>query len=373
LNTSPLEASPTGRDAERKKHKSGAGAEEGWKGQSCQKRYTTNLWSNIRPKLNSSPGKAEAQSRRNEKLARRNPDRLQKQLEDLKAIESGGGKLTSHEKTVLEGLEKDLKAVRKAREALGDAAPKFSAGSRDGGRGGFGGNRGGRGAGVLGKRRRDEEESSDSDVPEDVKSIPMPRDTPPPIAKEVLDKWYQARRERLGLNRDRDNSGRGTNANMTPLGDNDRRIGGASQAQTQPVEVKTVYEAKPIIRDLRKEAVSFVPAAVRVKMEKGKGVGGLVEPEEADRLEKEGYMKTTRPAHEDENGGNDEEYPSQQNSRAVMMEEVEDEDGWESDSLLVVMAYESKQRYPRPEEYKGREMDRDLSLTSLRDSGGVEK
>ena len=218
--------------------------------------------------------------------------------------------------------------MRKARETLGDAAPKFGSGLREGGRGGFGGDRGGRGGGVLGKRRRDDVESSDSDVPDDVKSIPMPRDTPPPIAKEVLDKWYQTRRERLGLNRDRDNAGRGTNANTTPLGDNGRRIGGAGPTQIPPVEVKTVYEAKPIIRDLRKEAVSFVPAAVRVKMEKGKGVGGLVEPEEADRLEKEGYMPTSRLVDKsNEKDVEEREYPSQQTSRAVMMEEVEDEDG----------------------------------------------
>ena len=225
-------------------------------------------------------------------------------------------------------MEKDLKAVRKARETLGDAAPKFGSGPRDGGRGGFGGDRGGRGGGVLGKRRREEDESSDSDVPDDVKSIPMPRDTPPPIAKEVLDKWYQARRERLGLNRERDNSGRGTNANSMPLGENDRRIGGAAEPQMPPAETKTVYEAKPVIRDLRKEAVSFIPAAVRVKMEKGKGVGGLVEPEEADRLEKEGYMPTGRAVDRgDHSVMENPEYPSGQKSRAVMMEEVEDEDG----------------------------------------------
>lgn len=218
--------------------------------------------------------------------------------------------------------------MRKARETLGDAAPKFGPETRDGGRVGFGGNRGGRGGGVLGKRRRDDEDSSGSEVPEDVKRIPMPRDTPPPIAKEVLDKWYQARRERLGLNKDRDNAGRGTNANSTPLGDNDRRIGGAGQARTPLVEVKTVYEAKPVIRDLRKEAVSFVPAAVRVKMEKGKGVGGLLEPEEADRLEKEGYLRTNRPADEsDHKTMEDGQHSTQQGSKAVMMEEVEDEDG----------------------------------------------
>ena len=272
-------------------------------------------------------GKAEVQSRRNEKLARRNPERLQKQLDDLKAIESSGGKLTAHEKTALEGLEKDIKAVRKARDALGDAAPKFGSGGyrnkdRDGSeRGGFGG---GRGGGVLGKRRRDDAESSEEeDVPEDVKSIPMPRDTPPPVPKEVLDKWYQKRRERMAQNRE----ARGTNANTTPLGRNDRSAP-AVQTQTPPAEVKTVYEAKPIVRNLRKEAVSFVPAAVRAKLEKSKGIGGLVEPEEADRLEKEGYMSVRRDSGK---GGSGERTSEAQNnmaqSKTATVEEVDDEDG----------------------------------------------
>jgi hypothetical protein len=226
--------------------------------------------------------------------------------------------------------------VRKAREALGDSAPKLGSGPRTGGanRGDFGGGRGGRGGGVLGKRRRDEEDaSSDSDVPEDVKAIPMPRDTPPPIPKEILDKWYQARREKMG--QIRDNAGRGTNANMTPLGQNDRRavhMGGLpdrpGSTEMPKVEAKMVYEAKPVVRDLRKEAVSFVPAAVRAKLDKGRGVGGLLEPEEADRLEREGYMGAKRPA---EGSGSAKEgasaQPAPQNSRAVMMEEVEDEDG----------------------------------------------
>ena len=235
---------------------------------------------------------------------------------------------------MLEGLERDLKAVRKARDVLGDKAPKFGAGggNRDDGdrpppRGGFGGGgRGGAGR-VLGKRRRDEtgSGSDSSEVEEEVRRIPMPRDTPPPIAKEVLDKWYAARRERMGLNRDREQGGRGvplgTNANNTPLGQNDRRarLEGASTEKEKGevpvrekmhVEAKTTYEAKPVIRDLRKEAVAFVPAAVRVKLEKSKGVGGLVEPEEADRLEKEGYMGLAR-----------------QESKAVVMEVVDDEDG----------------------------------------------
>lgn len=163
-------------------------------------------------------------------------------------------------------------------------------------------------------------------MPEDVKRIPMPRDTPPPIPKEVLDKWYQKRRDRMA----RDNAGRGTNANMTPLGDNERKVGFADGAPERPapkVEAQTVYEAKPVIRDLRKEAVSFVPAAVRAKLDKSKGVGGLVEPEEMDKLERAGYIGTTKKS---ENTGADEHrasYPAQRGPRAAMVEEVEDEDG----------------------------------------------
>ncbi|PBP26461.1 tetracycline transporter [Diplocarpon rosae] len=254
-------------------------------------------------------GKAEAQHRRNEKLAKRNPAHLEKELADLKSLETAGT-LTAHEKSVLEGLERDLKAVTKAREALGDAAPKFGSGSgsgrpdrdRDAGRGGTrGGMRGGRGGGVLGKRRRDEGESSEeSDVPEDVRKIPMPRDTPPPIPKEILDKWYQKRRERIAAQYPNSAAAAasgaaraGTSANSMPLGANERRGGGgASGGQRERVveEAKTVYEAKPAIRDLRKEATSFVPAAVRMKLDKARGVGGLVEPEEADVLERAGYL-----------------------------------------------------------------------------------
>ncbi|KAI5860661.1 WW domain binding protein 11-domain-containing protein [Durotheca rogersii] len=217
-------------------------------------------------------GKAEATARRNEKLSKRNPDRIQKQIDDLNKITSSGGKLTKHEESVLEGLRRDLKVVTKAREALGDKAPSFGRGTgpRDGsGRGNHNS--------VLGKRRRDgnngDDSSSGSDVPDDVKSIPMPRDTPPPIPKEILDKWYAKRRA-------------ARNANDTPLGHRE------SRAISTPVESKTVYEAKPVVRDLRKEAVSaFMPTAVRMKLEKSKGQGGLMEPEEADRLEREGYLK----------------------------------------------------------------------------------
>ncbi|KAM5346929.1 hypothetical protein ACJ41O_009934 [Fusarium nematophilum] len=242
-------------------------------------------------------GKAEQQDRRNERLARKNPDRIQKQIDDLKKITASGGKLTRHEEQVLEGLEKDIRAVRKARDSLGDKAPTFGRG--------FHGDRGS-GPGVLGKRRRGSNDAttSDEDVPDDVKNIPMPRDTPPPIPKDVMDKWYAERRAKRAAE------------NPT----RQREEGDAPKRQAPVVESKTVYEAKPVVRDLRKEAVSaFVPTAVKMKMDKGQGQGGLMEPEEADRLEKEGYLKT---------GDHDAQPQADQGppSRHVTMEEVEDED-----------------------------------------------
>lgn len=183
---------------------------------------------------------------------------------------------------------------------------------------------------MLGKRRRDDgDESSEEETPEDVKRIPMPRDTPPPIPKEILDKWYQKRRERIGhtQNNQNNNGPRGTNANMTPLGAGERITGRGDVIPDRPsfpqpkVEAKTIYESAPVIRDLRKEATAFVPAAVRAKLNKSKGVGGLVEPEEMDKLEKAGYMGARMT--EDDNGQDNRDAGSQ----AVMMEEVDDEDG----------------------------------------------
>lgn len=225
-------------------------------------------------------GKAELQARRNEKLARRNPDRLQRQVDDLKALEESGS-IRPREKQILEGLEKDLRAVRKAREALGEKAPQYGnksgPGRRDGGDG--------RGKdGTLGKRKwngerrqyweKGQEQSSGSETDESVRRIPMPKDTPPPIPQR------------------RDNR-HGTSANAEPLAGN--RSGERQSNDSSPVPIavqpKTTYESAPQIRDLRKEATGrFVPNVVRKKQDAVKGTGTLVEPEELDKLEREGYI-----------------------------------------------------------------------------------
>ncbi|KAJ5895829.1 uncharacterized protein N7473_005228 [Penicillium subrubescens] len=256
-------------------------------------------------------GKAEQLARRNEKLARRNPDRLQRQINEFKSMEESGQRLRPRDKEVLEALERDLRAVLKAREALGDKAPKFSQGGRD--------ERGG--DHVLGKRRRDntfgrQEESDGSETDEDVRRIPMPRDTPPPIPRE-----HQRKR------------------GPTQNEDSERRGPHALPSRPPVVEAKTVYEAKPEIRDLRQEAVNkFVPAVVRMKQDSIRGAGKLLEPEEMDRLEKAGYTAGptgTKPSTTTEQDSTAEELRlleeeerrfNQEMKKHAHMEEVEDEE-----------------------------------------------
>lgn len=216
-------------------------------------------------------GKAEVQERRNERLARKNPECIQKHIDELQAVAANGAQLTRHEEQVLEGLRKELRAVGRAREALGDrataAGPWRNADA---------------GPGLLGKCRRASGGASsgdDDDVPDDVRRIPMPRDTPPPIPRDVLDRWHARWRARRG-------GGGPAGAEQRP-----------ATPPPAPVEAHTVYEAKPIMRDLRQEAVAaFVPAAVQVKMRKGRGQDALLEPDEADRLEQEGYLPTSAAA-----------------------------------------------------------------------------
>lgn len=223
--------------------------------------------------------RAELQAKRNEKLARRNPDRLDRQIQDLQALEASGD-IKPREKAILEELERDLKAVRKAREALGDNAPKF--GNSRPREGGDNNNHH-----VLGKRRHDgerkfphrrRESSPGSDTDDSVRRIPMPEDTPPPIPREF--------RRHNGTHHDRSQQGP----------EQQQQHHHHLPSKPAPViESKTTYSSAPQLRDLKKEAVSrFVPDVVRRKQDAVKGgpSGRLLEPEELDRLEAEGYKTT---------------------------------------------------------------------------------
>ncbi len=239
-------------------------------------------------------GKAAVAAQRTERYASRNPARLERTIEALRAEKDAkGGKLGSRDQKSLEDAERDLARVKKAREALGDKAPAF-------GRDGLGGGneRGGRGRGHgdgrggytgLGKRAREGDEgsgSSGSETDESVRKIPWPRDTPPPIPHH---------------RRQRNATSRSTNANEEPLGAS--RIphrNGEGEGEVVPdtslppkpvVQARTTYESAPVVRDLRKEATQrFVPSVVRRKIEAKAGKGGkLLEEEEVQELEREGY------------------------------------------------------------------------------------
>lgn len=185
------------------------------------------------------------QIQRNERLLKRNPHRIERQIADLKALQSQGG-LKPRDEQTLAGLEKELKGVLRAREEAGDAAPRFKAfrDDDDGERGD--GRREGRDRGT--KRRRDDE----SDTDPEVRDIPMPRDTPPPMPRLQ------------------------------------RRDGGPAEEKKLPPS-QTTYSSAPVMRDLKQEVRRFVPSAVKQNLARSKGRGGLVEPEEMDRLERAGY------------------------------------------------------------------------------------
>ncbi|KAF7449367.1 Wbp11 domain containing protein [Pyrenophora tritici-repentis] len=222
--------------------------------------------------------KANLQTQRNEKLARRNPNRLQRDIENLKELDQNGS-IRPHERQRLQELEKDLAAVNKARAALGDKAPVFKPERRfdnddRGERGDRGGRGGSRDGGVLGKRTRDGHRKADdsSDTDDDVKHIPMPRDTPPPIPRH-----YQARDPQT------------------------------EEAPQEPKKPTIVYEAAPQVRNLLKEATRFMPASVAQKVKLAKGEGRLLEPEEFDKLREEGYMDENKARAESKGAEEDDE------------------------------------------------------------------
>lgn len=105
----------------------------------------------------------------------------------------------------------------------------------------------------------------------------MPEDTPPPIPREF--RRYFPRNN----HNDENENAQEPNTALPP-----------KPTSYAPPVLKTTYESAPQMRDLRKEAVNrFVPDVVRRKQEAVKGTGPagrLIEPEEMDRLEAEGYV-----------------------------------------------------------------------------------
>jgi hypothetical protein len=217
--------------------------------------------------------KQNIQSQRNEKLARRNPERVQKQIDELKELENRGV-LRPKDKETLAQLERDLRGIRRAREALGDSAPKFP--SREGRDGPDGRREQIDRRQNLGKRRRDEDDAHSSDTDPEVRDIPMPRDTPPPIPSTA--RKFEP------------------NAKIGPDG---KRVPHALPSKpVSTIESQAVYSSAPQLRDLTKESLKFVPSTVAQKKKLVQGQGRLLEPEEIEKLESAGYYAAEKAAEQ---------------------------------------------------------------------------
>ena len=272
--------------------------------------------------------KKQLQNQRNEKLARRNPDRLQKQIDELKELEQRGS-LRQKDKDTLQQLERDLKGVKRARDALGDAAPKFA--SRDRTHDGSSNARQEQAQRRqqhqqhLGKRRRDEEDAHSSDTDPEVRDIPMPRDTPPPIPRQQRERFKDPQ-----------------------IGPDGKRIPHAlpTKPGAAATSSKTVYSAAPQIRDLKKEAVKFMPSVVAAQKKRVQGEGKLLEPEEIDRLEKAGYYAAQKAAEEASNETTFKE--AEAVARAIEREDVDlDEETRRFEEELANMEAEESMQLPK--------------------------
>lgn len=164
----------------------------------------------------------ERQKVRYEKLAKRNPVRLERQVNAYKSIPEE--MRTDHEKKQLDELEKELKSILKAKKEMGleteeDRQPK---------------------------KKRDDEESDYSDTDDEARDIPLPPGPLPPLPGQEEKK-------------------------------------------------QIVYEAKPVLRDLRKEAAKFVPTHIALKQK----AGSMVPPSEGTNQNEE-KMKEKEKGKEDD-------------------------------------------------------------------------
>jgi len=244
--------------------------------------------------------KAAVAAQRNERLAHRNPDRLQRQIDDLKSMqEAQGGELRPKDKQMLEQWERELKTIKKAREGKDEPAA----------RGKRGDDRRQDDRGSLGKRGRDDESAEQRGASrdwrthnrdqhnreqspptdEDVRRIPMPRDTPPPLPRRQFN--------------------------------NNQQDGGPPVRTLAPAQIK--YSSAPQVRNLQKEATAkFVPAAVAAKLKALKGDvapgGRYLEPEEVDALEQAGYAKAQATAADPE--------PTESTTKATPVDDLEEQE-----------------------------------------------
>lgn len=259
--------------------------------------------------------KAQLATQRAEKLARRNPARLERQIEALADEERSAGSLRPKDKQTLEQLRKDVQAIRKARERLGVSKGDYD-NDREGGKGGYAAGRkrkwdengtgnGDRHDGDFDRARRrregrskfggrehddgDDDDASDSgfSTDESVRRIPMPRDTPPPIPAK-------SRRRRSYVNQWNNGvEGEENGVKEEEATYHRQRSTRADGKEETLAQAKAVYEAAPAVRDLRREATTkFIPSVVKGKLDLAQGKGRLLEENEVVSLSRSGYIKS---------------------------------------------------------------------------------
>ncbi|KAI9708563.1 MAG: hypothetical protein M1828_002700 [Chrysothrix sp. TS-e1954] len=283
--------------------------------------------------------KAAIAAQRTQRLATRNPTHLSNQIQSLKEEKEVKGRLPPQQQKRLETLEREVEGVKKAREKLGPPVRggergekrKFDERKTGGGGGGSNPNRVGLGR-DRGRWGRHEESESDETDPE-VREIPMPRDTPPPIPPKP-------RREYTHFNESSHQPRvRPSDEPLPPINrDGPHPLPAKPTIAASPAQpAKAVYESAPVIRDLRKEATAaFMPAAVlKRRQEQEKEKQRLKEPEELDAEEARDDGEVRGQDGNDDMVHDQREETARDEQMEKFLGEVDMADGGESDAQIL--------------------------------------
>ncbi|EPY52000.1 ww domain binding protein 11 [Schizosaccharomyces cryophilus OY26] len=213
-----------------------------------------------------------------EKLSHRNVGQLERQISELTALEGSQG-LNAHDKQILQNLQKDLAVIRK-KNIHGHSVGRIESEKTKEEERKFKPRRpfipknpkksayydpvfNPYGVPPPGMPYREKEEES-SETDESVIDIPMPEGEYPFVEKKKKDK---NKVRNIGRRRDEPPSTAATPINEPS---NTAEAEDSHKAEAQIEDVVTEYSAQPIVRDLRKEATQFLPAAVRSQKRKSR-------------------------------------------------------------------------------------------------------
>ncbi|EMR11452.1 hypothetical protein PNEG_00470 [Pneumocystis murina B123] len=224
--------------------------------------------------------KAEKQKLQYEKLARRDVNKIETQIQEFKRLEMKG-QLSALDQSNLKILESDLKRIKKARKYIGPIIESEKTKAREAKEekqqqkipknpeksiyydpiyNPYGVPPPGMPYKEWSDIEDDETSSNEPSTPESVSIIPMPKGSPPPSS--YLDK--RKKKHQLERFKHPKTLNEKTNtlhsSHLEKQFKNDNSIEGSSQPTSTPT---IVYSADCILRDLRKESTTFVPTAVR--------------------------------------------------------------------------------------------------------------